>query len=279
MVAAATTAKNGVKVGNQDLHEAKRKLVSKSALRVINLDQINFDPSYQREVKSKHKRIVTSFNPDALGIILVAEREDGTLWCVDGRQRVTALIKMERKTVRAEVFKSDGPEHEAMVFKLVNMNRMAITPPEEFRALLTAGDELAWKIKETVEKAGFKLTLTSTGRQKGECGNNAINAINCLMRNCRKYGTEPLKFTLETIKAAWPEDRVANSNGMLAGLMLLHVRMKGIVDSERLLQRLRSVTPHKILYQASQEVLSTNQWAAVADVLERLYKKRSQAKK
>ena len=55
--------------------------------------------------------------------------------------------------------------------------------------------------------------------------------------------------------------------------------MKGIVDSERLLQRLRAVTPHKILYQASQEVLSSNQWAAVADVLERLYKKRSQAKK
>ena len=275
MVAAT---KNGAVV-DQDLNETKRKLVSKSALRVINLDTISFDPSYQREVKSKHKRIVTSFNPDALGIILVAEREDGSLWCVDGRQRITALLKMGRKTVRAELFKSDGPEHEAMVFKLVNMNRMPLNPQEEFKALLTAGDKLAWQIKETVEKCGYKITLSSRGRPRDERGNNEVNAINCLMRNCRKYGTEPLKFCLETIKAAWPDDRIANTNGMLAGLMLLHVRFKGIVDNERLLQRLRAVTPHKILYQASQEVLSKNQWAAIADVLERLYKKRSQSKK
>ena len=95
------------------------------------------------------------------------------------------------------------------------MKKVLIATDKPFAPVAVKG------IREVVEKAGFKLTLNSVGRQKGESGNNQIIAINCLMRNCRKYGTEPLKWTLETIKAAWPDDRVANSNGMLAGLMLL----------------------------------------------------------
>lgn len=267
-MATATTEKNG------DLNEMKRKLVSKSALRVVDLDRIGFDPSYQREVKGKHKRIVTSFNPDALGIILVGEREDGSLWCVDGRQRITALGKMSRKTVRAEVFKSDGPEHEAQVFKLVNMNRMALTAQEQFKALLTGGDELAWKINETVQKCGFRIRTSSYGRNSKSNGYYDVTAIKMLLHYGKLSGMEPITFALETIKAAWPEDRIANSHGILSGLIILHTRKKGVVDNERLLPRLRSVTPHKILYQAGQEVLSNNQSSAVADVLERLYAKR-----
>lgn len=257
----------------QDLNEAKRKLVSKSALRVIDLDTIRFDPSYQREVKSKHKRIVTSFNPDALGIILVGEREDATLWCVDGRQRITALAKMSRKTVRAEVFKSDGPEHEAQVFKLVNMNRMALTPQEQFKALLTGGDKLAWKVKEAVEKAGFRIRTTSTGRMKGDSGYRDVTAIKTLLMYGGRYGTDPIKFALETIMDAWPDDRVANCNNMLAGLMIFFNQKKGVVDNDRLLPRLKTVTPHKILYAAAQEAVTEKQSGSVAIVIARIYVK------
>jgi hypothetical protein len=71
-------------------------LVVKSALRVVKLSDLSVDQSYQREVKSGHKSIVSDFNEEALGVPLVGQRSDGSLWIVDGLQRVTALKKLGR---------------------------------------------------------------------------------------------------------------------------------------------------------------------------------------
>lgn len=259
-----------------------KRTVVKAALKVLKLDVLQTDPSYQRGVKGKVGKIVTEFNEDALGLPVVGERADGSFWIVDGLQRITALRKMDRKEVRAEVFASRGPEHEAEIFKLINMNRARLTPCEEFRALLTAHDEGAWAIKGVVESEGFTLELTS-----GKAGRNVerratqLTAINTLRFLHREGGVAPIRFALRVIKTVWPGDPVGSYAPVVEGLGRFWKRMSGVVDLDRLVSRLLDVTPQRLIHaaQTASSIATNNIGAKTAEVLEKVYRRRNSSKR
>lgn len=250
------------------------KKVVKAALCVLDLDKIQSDSSYQREIKPKHLKIVSDFNEDALGVPLVGQREDGSYWIVDGLQRIAALLKMGKKTIRAEVFASQGPEHEATIFKLVNMNRTKLNAIEEFRALLTSHDELAWKVKDTIEAYGYKISMSSQGKMKGTDTSKQLTCIKTLLSEVGRFGTEALQFTLTVIDASWPGDPLGVYNGMIAGMCSFWRRRKELTDLERFIARCKTVTPQRVLYTAQQMKLTQNLETAVADQLEKVYRKK-----
>lgn len=260
-------------VRDQDLNESKRKLVVKSAVRVVKLEQIQTDSSYQRAIKRGHRGIIADLNEVALGIPLVGEREDGSLWIVDGLQRITALRARGWSTVRAEVFRSDGPEHEAAVFKIVNMKRTPLTAIEKYRALLTAGDEIAWKLKEAVEALEFRMGVYS-GSVTEESKANCLGGVGTLMNIVTQSGTAPITFALICAREAWPGDKLGVHHNMIEGMTVFWRRQEGVVDQERFVERLRTVTPQKILYAASQATIAGNKGAAVGEQLEKVYRKR-----
>lgn len=250
-------------------------LTSKAALRVVDLDEIGVDKSYQRDVVPRHKKIVAEFNEDALGIPVVGQREDGSLWIVDGLQRITALRKLGKKTLRAEVFVSDGPEHEAEVFKLINQNRTRLRPDELYNSLLTAGDTTAWALKETAEKHGFTVSRGRGGvRTPPETSSKVILCVAVAYRLVKDYGTGPLDFALSVIPEAWPDDPAGVKFEVIYGLAIFwHRRDKGKgVDRDRLIPRLRLTTPSKIIYAAG--IGTGSRMSNAADVIERFYKKR-----
>lgn len=244
------------------------RLVSKAALRVLPLNTIGSDPSYQRTVRNAHRKIVSDFDEAALGIPLVAERNDTSLWVVDGLQRITALRKLGRTTVRAEVFHSKGPEHEAHVFKLVNANRTKLGALELFKAMLTARDMTAIVTKQTVEAGGFKLALT--GKPHGPSA-DYLSCVATAYTSVRVSGPAPLAFALRMIRAAWPGDPLGINSRMVEGLTSFFVAKGKTVDEERLLPRLQTVTPHKLLYTASLHV--SGQVTGIVEILNKLYKK------
>lgn len=257
-----------------------KRTVVKGALRVVRLDDLSVDPSYQRDVKAKHVRIVADFNEEALGVPLVGERGDGTKWIVDGLQRITALRKLGRRDVRAEVFASRGAEHEAQVFKLVNMNRTKLNPFEEFRALLTAHDEQAWLIKEAVEREGFRIVPSKATGRNPEHGASGLSCINTLRNATARFGIESVTFALRTVKAAWSGDPLAVYNVMVGGLCVFFHRHDGAVDDERLIPRLQMSTPQKIMYTAQNMAIGNmKRDEQVADVVEKLYRRRYGARR
>lgn len=261
-----------------DMSEGRvsRKLVSKSAVRIVELDRLGVDVSYQREEKAGHKRIVAEYMEEALGVPLVGEREDGTLWIVDGLQRITALRKLGKRTVRAEIFNSRGAEHEAMVFKAVNLNRTKLTSAEEFQALLTGHDALAWRIKETVEAAGYRLYLKKKkgSRPKREDTSRDLSCVTTLLRVMKVRGADALTFALRVLAEAWPGDGLNTHHLIIDGLTALYTKNDRVVDEGRLVSRMRTSTPHKVMYTASQMTIAGNRVSAVTEVLERLYRKR-----
>ena len=248
-----------------------KMLTSDSALRVVKIADLQVDPSYQREIRGKHRKIVSNFDKNALGIILVGQREDGSLWVVDGLQRKTALEKLGKETVRAEVFVSKGPEHEAEVFRLVNQNRTALSSPELFRAKLAAGDKTAWEIKKLVESLG--LIIGYVRKRNGRPGDwKVISAINTLERVEQRYGLGVLELTLETVKASWPEDLHAFASDIIFGVGVWISRHDGVIDTDSTVPKFRTATPAKILYSSGLGV--GDRPNNVADVLEKLSRKR-----
>lgn len=253
-----------------------KKLVVKSAVRVVELDRLGTDQSYQRNVKRKVGRIVEEFDEDSVGVPLVAEREDGTLWVVDGLQRLTALRKMGFKEYRCKVFNSRGPEHEAQVFKRVNFDRTKLTSTEQFRSLLTGHDTNAWAIKKVVEAKGYRLALAHTPDKSKENETNYLRCFSTLLKVASKRGIEYIGMALEAVSQCWPGDILGINSNMIDGMcgFFYSYRDKGGVDMERLVPRLRTVTPQKILYAASQMSITGDRAHAVAEQIEKVYSKR-----
>lgn len=254
-----------------------KMLTSKSALRVVRVADIRFDPAYQRGEVQGHKKIVAEFDEHALGIPLVGQREDGTLWGVDGRQRLTALKKLGRETVRAEVFVSQGPEHEAQVFKLVNAGRTKLMPADLFKAKLTAGDADAWAIHEAVKGAGFRLDFTrqrKTHTAEAWRGVTAFSTLERVYKMGKGAGAERIARILLVAGEAWPGDTFATNSDVLGGLGQFYAdRGDEMVDDQRLADRLRTTTPAKIIYSAGLGVGGRH--ANVSAVVAKLYAKRA----
>lgn len=249
------------------------KLVTKAALRIVQLVKIGTDSSYQREIKNKHKRIVADFNAEAFGIPVAGQREDGSLWIVDGLQRISALRKMGKTEVRIEVFASRGPEHEAEVFKVINMNRAKLTSAEEFRCLLTAHDPTAWAVKEVGEKCGFTLQY-KCGKKPGPTSAMQLTCFTLLLDMAKRYGTQHIAFTLDCIKASWPDDPLGVYNTVVGGLCIFSARHDGVADGERMIARMRTTTPQKVIYTTQQMATGTSRHMIAADVFDKIYQKR-----
>lgn len=267
---AKATKKGGVKM-----------LTADSALRVVELDVIQFDPSYQRGEVAGHKKIVAEFNEKALGIPLVGQRADGSLWGVDGRQRITALRKLGWKKVRAEVFLSDGPEHEALIFKLVNGGRTKLSPAELFKARLVSHDPVAWDIKRAVEAAGFQLAFSRNNTTATAW--KYVMAFTTLERVYRmgkrnQPNAERITRVLNTVKAAWPDDPACANSDIIGGIGRFYLnRGDEMVDDDRLVQKLGTTTPVKLIYSAGLGVGGRHE--NVAEVVAKLYAKRGAKKK
>lgn len=249
-----------------------KKRVVKSAVRFVNLDELKTDPSYQRDVLESHKKIAKDFMPEALGVPLVAQRDDGDLMLVDGLQRVSALRGMGKSKVLAEVFASRGPEHEAEVFRRVNKNRTKLTPGQLFKAMLTEGDKTAWEIKETVEQTGFTLKLGTHGGKNTKTSYKEVSCVNTMLNVVKTCGTEGLKFALTAISRSWENDPLATYNYVVAGLALFHKNQEGGVDLDRLVPRLQTTTPGKLIYSAG--LGNWDKATNMAELLKTVYRKR-----
>ncbi len=253
-----------------------KRLVKHSALKVLQISSLQIDPTYQRDVKSGWKRIMNEFDEASLGIPVIGERADGSLWIVDGQQRIYALTKMGRSSVRAEVFRSEGVEHEARVFKRINLNRVKLNPREQFRALLAAHDPIAWAVKDTVESVPpYKLTLTRVNR--AETGADKIIAINTLMNmyQTERIGPDGIKFTLRAIHAAWAGDVQGVHAFLLEAIATFWGSFEGTMDEERMIERMKTVTPQRLLYSAGQQAVGMDKRSTLQVILARLYNKRS----
>ena len=90
-------------------------------VRTLPLTDLHIDATYHTTLNGEAvASLCHAFNPDALGLILVNRRADGTSWVVDGAARVLALRHLGMDQVRAELVEGWTLEQEREAYDIRN---------------------------------------------------------------------------------------------------------------------------------------------------------------
>lgn len=119
------------------------------------------DHSYQRDEVSEANTlaIAKSFSWSAFGILVVMQRDDGSIFIVDGQQRWLAAIRRGDITlIPCLLFKSRGPEHEAQAFIALNLRRVPVRAVAKFNAAVMAAQQPETEIAAWLKEQGFIMS-------------------------------------------------------------------------------------------------------------------------
>lgn len=140
---------------------------------VIPIAAIQIDITYQRSLRHDLvNRIARAWDIVKAGPILVSERDDGSLWCVDGGHRMAGALQAGEEEIFAHVVHGLTCEEEAEL-RLARNDRKSDTQFEKFQTRLAMGDPIVEAISETVLQNGTKVNLSPQTY-------NGINALACL---------------------------------------------------------------------------------------------------
>lgn len=208
-----------------------------SEIKNVELDSLNVDRSYQREVSIPMvEQIRNNWDEVASELILVSKREDGSLWIVNGQHRAAAAKLMGQKKIWARVVQGMAAEQEAALRLKTNV-RLGDRPLERFRAQLRAGDPESLAIVKILERVGTVVNETPSA----DSGINAIAAVEGIYRV--DEGSRLLE-TLEFLKATFGEvgGKYATAS-LMRGVAWFLIKHSDEANLERAQNQLRGIGP------------------------------------
>lgn len=216
---------------------------------MVDVDKLKVDHSYQRDETDLVEYIGNNFNPLAYVCALVAQRSDGTMYLVDGQQRTKGAKRAGKKQVPAMIFRSDGKEQEAQLFRFLNEFRKPVTVTDIFRASLVAGDPETVGINNAVLDAGFKVALRKGMGAKWPY----IGAIEQIRMIYRSDGGPVLTEVLRLIESLWGEQYEALRRESIRGVFAFYRAFGKTLEMERLKERFKGNPMAAILNSAVTE--------------------------
>lgn len=137
---------------------------------VLEIADLNVDADYQRDLRHD---LVNSIARDwdivKAGPILISERDDGTLWVVDGQHRIAGALQAGETQMLAHVVRGLGQQEEAEL-RLARNDRRSDSVYEKFRTKLVMGDPTAHAIADIVRLHGSQVNRAA----------NMHHGINCI---------------------------------------------------------------------------------------------------
>lgn len=171
-------------------------------------------PGAQRRLKSDAhaKTIAANFDPDKFGVIIVTlPDERGYYHVIDGFNRVQAVTILwgEDQEVPCRIVPVKDPIRAAQIFLGLNRGRKEVSPIDNFRVGVQAGDPDKVTINKIVRGLGYRI---DSNRTEG-----TISAVAALCTIYNRYGGDNLKNTLELVQATWGLDVNAPIGPILLG--------------------------------------------------------------
>jgi hypothetical protein len=141
--------------------------------------------------------MVARWNDDLAGLGLVAERDDGSLWWLDGQQRAQAGAEaghdgMYVRVIRVRGTRAEARKREAILFHAANSGARQVTGRDKHRALVLGGDPTAVHLEEILHE--YDLSCLYWGRDR-----RTIDAIAAVRRPIEYLadGEPVLRWALE----------------------------------------------------------------------------------
>lgn len=251
----------------------------RSVIRKVSLDEIVIDLRVQRAEGIDQRRVAAmaaTFDPDAMGVLILSQRDDGSLVCIDGMHRRSAALQAGfKKPVDARVFTGLTMADEAALFLLYNTKKdpSAIS---RFKARVMKGEEDAVALDGILHKLGWKISTA------GEQGNlAAIEALEAVYRNGAgsvPEGAHPdlAERTLTVTTGAWGYDPTGANAILLRGVGQLLGRFGDAVDVAKIVRELQGTQPRALVGRAKtlKDAQGGTSAAALAKILVSLHNNR-----
>jgi len=193
---------------------------------------------YQKKVRKRVvDNIVNNFNPAAVGVIHVSQREDGSLWIFDGQHRTEALKRLGFDYIDCLVFTGLTREQEASGF----IGKHDVSKPnkiEEHKGRLFAKDETSLEIERIVNELGLRIV--------GGGMKNTIQSVTAVYDIYEKNGRDVLKRTLFIIKESFKDTDNPYKVPLLKSLRNLIVKYGSKLDDKFLIKRLDKITLNQL---------------------------------
>lgn len=164
----------------------------------VEIDVLQVDHRYQRDLNQNLvEKILADWDFVASDIASISQREDGSLWIIDGQHRAAAAKLAGETEILAFVYVGLTIEEEADK-RLKANNGRADSSLERFHAQHTAGKPETLAIVSLCEEFGTKVNR-SMNKSSG------INAVSCLETLYRVDGGLLLRETLLLLRDAYGE--------------------------------------------------------------------------
>ena len=165
---------------------------------------LHIDHRVQRDVQTTHvQRLVRDWNPQYAGVLIGSRRADGTVYLLDGFQRMQSRLQAGLPGYVFQVLVHRGLTlaEEAEIFLAHNRGRKNVAAYDVHHVALTLGDPVALAVDAAVRAAGFTV-----GRASGPRTVGCVSTMNRVVD--RKTGDpanhqENLRHALVTYQSVW----------------------------------------------------------------------------
>jgi hypothetical protein len=178
------------------------------------------------------------WNWDLCQPLVVARRDDGGFYVVDGQHRLAAAyLRRDIAQLPCVVSTYATAADEAASFVALNQQRRPLIALDLFKAALASGDEEATAILKEIEAAGLRLAphMTAAGWKEGMIGN-----VGGLQRVARSYGFPALASSLRVLAKAFNGQVLSYAGTIFPGIAGACYVKGSATDEGRLIAVLRS---------------------------------------
>lgn len=196
----------------------------------VAVSDLAIDPQAQRTLSEpRAQRMSDNLVIEAIGLIIVSQRDDGKKYIVDGQHRKRACELAGITTVKAEVHYGLTLAQEASLFLIKNRESHKPRPIDEYHVGLTGGVPLFVDTDRVLKDHSLTLGSTST---------NGVGAVSGVLRITERWGADTLDRTLTVAEEAWGRTAETWDGMLLGGIGQFLGRFGGEIDDQELAKRL-----------------------------------------
>lgn len=210
-------------------------------IRYIPADRLIVDQTVQRTYTDRRRveRIVAKYNPEALGVLMVSDRGDGTIHVMDGAHRLAATIAAGLEDAKLECKVHFGllKAEEAAMFRVLNETR-TVNALDKFRVRVVEQDPVAVGINEILTRHGWTL------QQGTNVGNfNAVASLETIYLGGPKPSGPTanigvVESLISVLTTAWGNNPDGVRREIISGVGYLLLRHGDRVDLPKLISEL-----------------------------------------
>lgn len=215
-----------------------------SYIALVPLNKIIYEPYCRPFSEARiNKMIREGFDRSKLGTPTMSLRLDGWYASVDGRHRADVMRRLGYTAMYCRVYEGQTYEQEALQYDGLNtMNRPIAL--DRFRARYEAKEPREIHICEILGRYGIHVAMNDSSHGGG------TRAVGALIKLYDEQGPIAFEEVVSILSSTWGIERRAWVAPMIDGMRQFWMRYRAQVKRARLIDRLKLLTPDRILAQS-----------------------------